>query len=69
MEVKKYTRSKTVLKTVEVKEEVPYIGVHLTPGEAKQLHEWLSSNLSPYPTGMNKVARQVAEGIKQELKP
>lgn len=67
MEVKPYTRTKTVVKQVEVKEEIPYIGIHLTPGEAKDLYNWLSANIGAIPTGMNRLPRTLANSLRTEL--
>jgi hypothetical protein len=67
VEVKPYTRTKTVMKTIEVKEEVPYIGIHLTPGEAKDLYNWLSANIGGVPTGMNRLPRTLVNSLRAEL--
>lgn len=68
MEVKGYFRKKTVKRWVEEKVDDPYIGIHLTPNEARQLQEWLSVNISRFNTGMNLIPRQISAQLATELK-
>lgn len=68
MEVKAYNRKQTVKKTVEVKEDVPYIGIHLTEAEAATLFEWMTRKVNPFAQAFNEdVALRVRHLLGVEL--